>query len=78
MTPLETIAVVMAIGYLVLAIRENIWCWFCAGVSTACYIWVTFVAKLYMDAALQVLEGEMPSRISSALAHGDGCWDQAA
>ena len=54
MTPLEIFAVVMAIGYLVLAIRENIWCWFCAAVSTACYIWLTFAARLYMDAALQV------------------------
>ena len=54
MTPLELLAVVMAIGYLLLAIRENIWCWFCAAVSTACYIWLTFVTKLYMDAALQV------------------------
>ncbi len=54
MTALEVIAVVMAVGYLLLAIRENIWCWFCAGVSTAIYIWLTFVANLYMDAVLQV------------------------
>jgi len=54
MTPLEILAVVMAIGYLLLAIRENIWCWFCAAISTSCYIWLTFGAKLYMDAALQV------------------------
>jgi nicotinamide mononucleotide transporter len=42
----------MAIGYLLLAIRENIWCWFCAGVSTALYIWVFFGARLYMESAL--------------------------
>ena len=54
MTPLEILAVIMAVAYLLLAIRQNIWCWFCAGVSTAIYVWLTFVAKLYMDTALQV------------------------
>lgn len=54
MTPLEILAVVMAVAYLLLAIRQNIWCWFCAGVSTAIYVWLTFVARLYMDTALQV------------------------
>jgi len=51
-TPLEVTAVVMAIGYLLLAIRENIWCWFCAGVSTAIYVWLFFGAKLYMESGL--------------------------
>jgi len=51
---LETLAVVMAVAYLLLAIRQNIWCWFCAGISTAIYVWLTYVAKLYMDTALQV------------------------
>jgi nicotinamide mononucleotide transporter len=49
---LEVIAVVFAIAYLVLAIRQNIWCWLCAGVSTAIYIWLFIVAKLYMESAL--------------------------
>ena len=52
MTPLESVAVVMAVGYLLLAIRENIWCWFCAGVSTALYIWLFFGARLYMESVL--------------------------
>lgn len=52
MTSLETVAVVMAIGYLLLAIRENIWCWLCAGISTAIYVWLFFGAKLYMESAL--------------------------
>ena len=54
MTPVESVAVVMAVGYLLLAIRENIWCWFCAGVSTALYIWLFFGARLYMESALNV------------------------
>ena len=42
----------MAIGYLLLAIRENIWCWFCAGVSTAIYVGLFIDARLYMESAL--------------------------
>ncbi|MBT8067478.1 MAG: nicotinamide riboside transporter PnuC [Gammaproteobacteria bacterium] len=49
---LETVAVAFAIAYLVLAIRENIWCWLCAGISTAIYIWLFIVAKLYMESVL--------------------------
>jgi nicotinamide mononucleotide transporter len=52
LTLLESIAVVMAIGYLLLAIRENIWCWLCAGISTAIYVWLFIGAHLYMESAL--------------------------
>jgi len=51
-TPLELFAVVMAVAYLLLAIRQNIWCWFCAGVSTSIYVWLFFDAKLYMESGL--------------------------
>jgi len=50
----EAIAVIFAILYLLLAIRENIWCWICAGISTAIYIWLFMVAKLYMESLLNV------------------------
>ena len=50
----ELAAVVFAILYLVLAIRENIWCWLCAMISTAIYVWILIVAKLYMDSALNI------------------------
>jgi len=50
--PLEAAAVVLAIAYLLLAIRENIWCWACAAGSTALWVYVTFAAQLYMEAAL--------------------------
>lgn len=49
---LELIAVVLAIAYLLLAIRENIWCWSCAGISTAIYIWLFIDARLYMESLL--------------------------
>jgi len=48
----ELIAVLFAIAYLLLAIRQNIWCWLCAGISTAIYIWLFIGARLYMESAL--------------------------
>jgi len=50
----EIIAVIFAVLYLLLAIRENIWCWFCAGASTAIYVVLYSDAKLYMESALNV------------------------
>jgi nicotinamide mononucleotide transporter len=54
LAPLEVIAVVSAIAYLLLAIRQNIWCWLCAGVSTAIYVYLFYAAKLYMESALNL------------------------
>lgn len=48
----ELVAVVLAIAYLLLAIRQNIWCWVCAAGSTAIYIALFVDAKLYMESAL--------------------------
>ena len=50
----EAIAVVLAITYLVLAIRQNIWCWAAAAISTVIYLFIMFEAKLYMESALQL------------------------
>ena len=54
MTAWEALAVVLAATYLVLAIRQNIWCWAAAAVSTLIYLFVMFEASLYMESALQV------------------------
>jgi nicotinamide mononucleotide transporter len=54
LTTLEIIAVVAAILYLLLAIREIIWCWAFAGISTAIYVYLFFGAQLYMESALNV------------------------
>ena len=51
---LEAIAVVLAVLYLLLAIKQNIWCWFCAGISTAIFVYLFFDVALYMEAALNV------------------------
>lgn len=50
----EITAMVLAIGYLLLAIRQNIWCWLCAAVSTAIYTYLFAQAKLYMEAVLNL------------------------
>jgi nicotinamide mononucleotide transporter len=48
----EVVAVAAAIAYLALAIRQSIWCWPCACVSTAIYIALFIDARLYMEAVL--------------------------
>ena len=56
---LETIAVVAAIAYLLLAIRQNIGCWIFAGASAAIYVYLFVAAKLYMESALNVFYAAM-------------------
>lgn len=54
MSGYELAGVILAIAYLVLAIRENIWCWFCAAISTAIYVVLFAEAKLYMESLLNI------------------------
>lgn len=54
MSAAEALAVALAVGYLVLAVRQNIWCWVCAFFSTALYIWLFHGAALFMESALNV------------------------
>jgi nicotinamide mononucleotide transporter len=49
---LEIAAVTLAIAYLLLVIRQSIWCWLCAAISTAIYVYLFVVAKLYMESLL--------------------------
>ncbi len=51
--PVEALAVALALLYLVLAIRENRWCWLAAMVSAAIYLVIMYRAALYMESALQ-------------------------
>ena len=50
----EVLAVVLAVAYLVLAIRQNIWCWAAAAVSTVLYLFIMFQSRLYMESVLQL------------------------
>ena len=51
---LETLAVALGVAYLVIAMRENSLCWYCAFFSTALYVWIFGDVSLYMESALNV------------------------
>lgn len=53
-SPVEAVAAVLGVGYVVLAARQNIWCWPCAIASTGLYSGVFFESALYQQAALQL------------------------
>jgi nicotinamide mononucleotide transporter len=51
---LELLAVALAVLYLLLAIRQNIWCWAAAALSTGLYLFIMYHARLYMESVLQL------------------------
>jgi nicotinamide mononucleotide transporter len=51
---IEIIAVILAIFYLVLAVRQNIICWVCGIISSVLYFFIMRSAGLYMEAYLQI------------------------
>lgn len=50
----EVIAVIFGIFYLLLAMRENRWCWVTGFISTAIFAALFFVSQLYMESLLQL------------------------
>lgn len=54
MSLLEVIAVIFAMAYLLLAVRENVWCWLFAFLSTAIYTVLFWDVSLFMESALNV------------------------
>lgn len=50
----EWIAVLLALGYLLLAVRQNAWCWACAIASSSIFFVLFARGGLVMQAALQV------------------------
>lgn len=59
MSALEIIAVVLALAYVVLAMRQNRLCWVAAFVSALLYLLIFAEVKLYMEAGLQVVYAAM-------------------
>jgi len=51
---IEPTAVILAITYLLLAVKQNISCWFAAFFSSLLYFFVMYSAGLYMEAGLQI------------------------
>jgi len=51
---LELLAVVFAVAYLILAVRENSLCWYAAEISTLIFLFIFWDVKLYMESGLQI------------------------
>lgn len=56
---LEVSAVLFAVAYLVLAIRQSIWCWPCALISSVLSVVLFYGAQVYMQTGLQVFYAVM-------------------
>lgn len=54
MTSWEMLAVFLSVSYLILAIKQNLWCWPAAFISTLIYSILFFDASLLMDSALNI------------------------
>ena len=50
----ESLAVLFGILYVVLAVKEIIWCWLSAAINVSLYIYICFSAQLYLETILQV------------------------
>jgi nicotinamide mononucleotide transporter len=56
---IEIVAAVLAVLYLLLAIRQHIGCWAAAFLSSCLYVWVMFGARLYMESVLNAFYAAM-------------------
>jgi nicotinamide mononucleotide transporter len=54
MSPWELAAVLLGIAYLLLAMRESLWCWYAAFISTGIFLLLFWDVGLLMESALQV------------------------
>ncbi|BFM10545.1 nicotinamide riboside transporter PnuC [Simiduia litorea] len=50
----ELVAVLLALAYIVLVLRESLWCWPAAFLSTAIYTWLFWEVALLMESVLNV------------------------
>ena len=50
----EALAVLLAITYLLLAVRQDIRCWFAGILSSLIYLYLMFSVNLYMESVLQI------------------------
>lgn len=50
----EATAVVLGVVYLLLAVRENIWCWYAAFASSAIFLFLFWDVSLLMESGLQL------------------------
>src|ERR1700689_5277399 len=53
-SPLEALAVLSGLVYVVLAVPRSRWCWVAGGVGSLIYVWLFARARLPMQSLLQV------------------------
>ena len=53
-TIIESLAVFFSIIYVILAARQNIWCWASAIISVSLYIYICYTAQLFAETGLQI------------------------
>ena len=53
-TIIESLAVLFSIIYVILAARQNIWCWASAIISVSLYIYICYTAQLFAETGLQI------------------------
>jgi nicotinamide mononucleotide transporter len=53
-SPLEAVAVLLSLTYVVLAVPRSRWCWVAGGVGSLIYVWLFARARLPMQSLLQV------------------------
>ena len=51
---IECVAVFFSILYIILAAKENIWCWVAGAISASLYIYICIFAQLYSQTGLQI------------------------
>jgi nicotinamide mononucleotide transporter len=51
---IELLGFIFGLLYIILSIKQNIWCWPVGFITSALYIYVFFVSKFYADMGLQV------------------------
>ena len=56
---IEFTAAVLAVAYLLLAIRQRLSCWVAAFISSCLFVWVFFTARLYMESLLNAYYAAM-------------------
>jgi nicotinamide mononucleotide transporter len=53
-SPWESLAVALALAYVILAVKKSMWCWLAAVLSSGIYVALMMESRLYMEAALNV------------------------
>jgi nicotinamide mononucleotide transporter len=69
---IELAAAVLAVMYLLLAIRQHLSCWVAAFISSCLYVWVLFGARLYMESVLNAFYAVMAAYGFWQWRHGTG------